>query len=307
MDSMLLPSGWYVVADASELRPGKPLAIERFGKNLVLWRKSNGSPVAMLDQCPHRSAKLSVGSISQDSIQCKFHGFEFDHSGQCLFVPETKKAAPNLKVPTLPIVEQHEFLWIWLGSQEPDSEVPWFQPLITGNWSHSHQVTEWPAHVTRCIENQLDYAHLPFVHKNTIGSNVDLSRSVEFETASEVIRFFPSGREAGSFIEFRFPNIWMLTIVPGKFAQMMAFVPVSESVTRLYLRGYQSFVTLIGLSTVFDTIGAWQSRVILNQDREVVVSQHPPSSIESSHEILYPSDSAIKFFRSRWSETQKPV
>ncbi len=306
MKAMQLPAGWYVVADVSELKARKPLAIERFGLALVLWRQENGSIVAMLDQCPHRSAKLSVGSLVGNSIQCKFHGFEFDACGSCQLVPETRKAAPNLKVPIFPVREMHGFIWIWHGQSEPAAELPWFDALLQGSWSYSKQSTTWPTHVSRCIENQLDYAHLPYVHRNTIGGNMDVTKKVTFETCDEYIRFFPSGKEAGTgFIEFRFPNIWSLTIVPGKFGQMMAFVPVSENETKLYLRGYQSFITIFGLAQIFDTIGAWQSAYILNQDREVVLSQHPRSSIDSDHEILYPSDTAIKFFRERWRASQR--
>lgn len=306
MNSMLVPAGWYVVADATELPSKKPLAIERFGLPLVLWRKADGSPVAMLDQCPHRSAKLSVGNVVRDSIQCKFHGFEFDPSGSCQLVPETNKSAQNLKVATFPIREEHGFLWIFHGKSEASVSVPWFESLSKSNWSFSRQTADWSTHVSRCIENQLDYAHLPFVHRDTIGGKMDVTKAMTFETEPDFIRFYATeARNGAGVIEFRFPNIWCLTIVPGKFAQMMAFVPVSEKRTRLYLRGYQSFVTVFGLAQIFDSITAKQSAYILSQDHEVVLSQHPHSSVQAEHEILYPSDTAIKFFRERWLATQE--
>ncbi len=297
-----------MISAASEVTLKNPLPVRCFGKNLVVWRKSDGVPVAMIDRCPHRSAKLSIGTIKGDSIECPFHGFTFDDRGHCTLVPETGKAASKLNVETFHIVERHGFIWIWHGngSANPAKEVPWFQALSSGKWSYSQQVTEWPTHITRCIENQLDYAHLPFVHKNTIGSNIDVTKPVKFEDNDDCIRFYPGGAESNKgFIEYRFPNIWMLSIVPGKFAQMMAFVPVSEELTKLYLRGYQSFVTLPGLSTIIDTIMSLQSKYILNQDRAVVLSQHPLSSIDAKHELLYPSDTAIKMFRNRWLETRR--
>ena len=303
---MLLPGGWYVIAASHELKPLKPLGIERFGTNIVLWRNKSGKPVAMLDQCPHRSAQLSVGRIKQDSIECPFHGFSFDLEGHCTLVPEIKKAAPNLTVQTFQVIEKNGFIWCWYGIEQASHDLPWFEALDKGKWSYSQQATNWPTHISRCIENQLDYAHLPFVHKNTIGGNTDVTKPVKFELNNSSIKFYPESSQNGSgFIEFRFPNIWMLTIVPDKFAQMMAFVPVNEKMTRLYLRGYQSFITLPLISTVFDTIGAWQSKYILNQDRRVVLSQEPKSSLDAAHEILYPSDQGIKHFRRRWQETSQ--
>ena len=303
---MLLPSGWYVIAASSELKPQKPLGIERFQKNLVLWRNKDGKAIAMLDLCPHRSAKLSIGQIKQDCIECPFHGFSFDYEGRCNLVPEIKKAAPNLTVQTFELVEKHGFIWLWHPSEPKTNVLPWFEALDQGKWSFSQQATNWPTHISRCIENQLDYAHLPFVHRNTIGGNTDVTKPVKFELEDNSIKFYPESEKKGSgFIEFRFPNIWMLTIVPGKFAQMMAFVPVNENMTRLYLRGYQSFVTIPGISTIFNTIGAWQSKYILNQDKRVVLSQIPNSSLEASNEILYPSDQGIRHFRRRWQETSQ--
>lgn len=304
MTAMSLPPGWYVVAAANELKNGKPLGIERFGKSIVLWRTDDGEPVAMLDHCPHRSARLSIGKCSANSIQCRFHGFEFTKDGACQLVPETGKAAANLKVETFSVVEKHGFLWIWHGALPPQADVPWFAELENSSWSYNCQTADWPTHVTRCIENQLDYAHLPFVHYNSIGQNMDVTKPVHFDTADDLIRFYPDGTAPGrGCIEFRFPNIWMLSIVPGKFAQMLAFVPVSEHATRLYLRSYQSFVTIYGINKLVDKILQWQSRYILNQDREVVLSQHPQNVMEAEHEVLYQSDSAIKHFRMRWSKT----
>ncbi|HNB23813.1 MAG TPA: aromatic ring-hydroxylating dioxygenase subunit alpha [Candidatus Melainabacteria bacterium] len=298
---MLIPAGWYVVAAANELKRQKPLAIKRFEQDIVLWRENNGSAVGMIDRCPHRSAKLSCGAVKDNLIECGFHGFKFDADGQCQLVPETQKAAPNLKVETLAVAERHGFIWIWHGSEKPQSEISWFEELSDKHWSYSQQSTEWPIHVTRCIENQLDYAHLPFVHRNSIGQGMDVTKQVKFETCEEFIKFYPSGDgPQKSFIEFRFPNIWMLSIVPGKFAQMMAFVPVSENMTKLYLRGYQTFANWPGVSTIFNTIGAWQSRYILNQDKRVVLTQHPNSSLDAKDEVLYQSDTGIKFFRERW-------
>ena len=41
--------------------------------------------------------------------------------------------------------------------------------LETG-WRFGTVVVEWPVHYTRAIENQLDVAHLAFVHRTTIGA-----------------------------------------------------------------------------------------------------------------------------------------
>ena len=119
---MHIPQGWYAILSSNEIPAKSPLAIERFGIDLVAWRQSNGSPVLMSDLCPHRSVKLSGGKLIKDRIQCPFHGFEYDKSGRCQLVPETCEAAPNLKTRALPVIERHDFIWAWIGSETPANE-----------------------------------------------------------------------------------------------------------------------------------------------------------------------------------------
>lgn len=301
---MILPEGWYAVAESNELKRGRPLNLECFGMPLVLWRCADSSPVAMVDRCPHRSAKLSLGEIVDESaIRCPFHGFEFSADGSCGFVPETESASTNLVVKTFDVRDQYNFIWMWCGSSIPSDEVSWFPALLKADWSYASQAHVWPTHISRCVENQLDYAHLPFVHRNTIGHNAKVSKLVEFDLGNDSICFFPGGRnKQQASIEFRFPNVWMLTIIPEQFAQVIAFVPMSERSTKLYLRSYQSFCKLPGLASIVNTIIRWQSRSIIQQDRRVVLSQFPQNSMVSTDEKLFPSDGAIIHFRKRWRE-----
>jgi hypothetical protein len=93
-----------------------------------------------------------------------------------------------------------------------------------------------------------------------------------------------------------------LNIIHGKFAQFIAFVPVNENQTKLYLRAYQSFCTIPLLSNLIGLVMRKQNGVILNEDKRVVLSQIPKNSLDAGTERLYPSDKAIAFFRSKWRE-----
>ena len=61
-----LPKAWYAIAHINEIK-SKPLKLERFGKNLVIWRNS-GKIVAMENRCPHRGAELSLGRVCDNAI-----------------------------------------------------------------------------------------------------------------------------------------------------------------------------------------------------------------------------------------------
>lgn len=295
---MQVPSAWYTVAASTQVG-STPLAVQLFGKDFVLWRNSAGRIIMQADTCPHRSAKLSLGEVHDDCISCPFHGFRFDTTGSCTFVPETGKAAPNLRVDTLQVMEKNGFVWLKHGRTGSDSP-PWFTELDSGLAVHE-SVHEWPTHITRCVENQLDYAHLPFVHKTTIGRNVDVRGTRRIDCEEDRIAMYVSDANAPkAAIQFIFPNLWLLTISPGKFYQFISFVPMSDTKTRLYLRAYQRFLTAPLIVPLLTPLFNRSNSIILEQDRNVVLSQRPPVSTEATLEKLFPSDRAIDYFRQRW-------
>jgi len=296
-----VPAGWYVVLSSKELKKNQPLAKERFGRSLVFWRTSSGEPVITSDLCPHRGVKLSLGTIKNDCLVCPFHGFEFDSHGACQLVPETKKSAVNLTVQTFPAQENHGFIWMWLSSDNTPAtaKTHWFEDLENSKLVYSEHSDVWPIHITRCIENQLDYAHLPYLHRNSIGRGFDVSIKREFELDDQQITL--NFKDGGGF-QFKFPNIWRLEIKSGSFYQVLAFVPVNENSTKIYARAYQGFVTLGFLKPLVDLISNYQNSVILNQDKYAVISHSPNSSIDATDEKLYPSDQGIDWFRKKWIE-----
>lgn len=301
---MKVPPGWYVILSSAELSSDKPVELERFGLPLVAWRDTSGNAIVMSNVCPHRSVKLSLGHIKDNCIVCPFHGFEFDTSGSCQLVPETKKSAVNLKVQSYPVVEKYGFVWLCLGDVD-DTKVPWFVELENERLRYSQCADLWPIHVSRCVENQLDYAHLPYLHRNSIGRGFDVSLKREFELDAERITLKLDG-DGGS-LEFRFPNIWMLQIKKNLFYQMLAFVPVNDHSTKIYIRAYQGFVTLSLIKPIIDKVFNFQNKIVLNQDKYAVVSHNPNSSIDALDEKLFPSDRGIVWYRQQWKEREISV
>ncbi|CAN5153029.1 aromatic ring-hydroxylating dioxygenase subunit alpha [soil metagenome] len=295
---MKVPSGWYAIAESHEVPKAKLVSLERFGANMVLWHHDS-KLVVMEDRCPHRSAKLSLGTLENGCIVCPFHGFQFADTAVCTYVPETKKPASNLTVKTFAWHEQHGVIFVKFGIDEND-EPPWFEEL-EGNFAYSTLTSTWECHITRCIENQLDYVHLPFVHKNTIGSGSDPSNPALFELSVDGIKTYTNTNKAkGSYFQFKFPNIWVLSIVPGKFLLFLAFAPVNDRKTKLYLRTYQKFCTRPFVKNILGWIANAQNAFILGQDRRVVLSQLPKSVMDADDEKLFPSDRGIAFFREEW-------
>jgi phenylpropionate dioxygenase-like ring-hydroxylating dioxygenase large terminal subunit len=321
---------WYVILESREVGKTGLVGIERFGERLVIWRSKNGSLSCFKDVCPHRGAALSAGKIFDDTLQCPFHGFTFDHEGTCTCVPANGKAAQvpkAMRAVRIPVRESHGFIYAWYGETEPVTyDLPWFESLREERFSFSTLRETWNTHYSRAIENQLDVVHLPFVHHNTIGrgfrtlvngpylewdedSNGSHQLNIwvfnEFDQGQKPKRIGEIARpDLRPFLQFRFPNIWHNWISDG-LRVFAAFVPVNENQTIMYIRQYQAVVKAPFLKDAVNALGKLGNWFILNQDKRVVVTQRPLRTEVKMDEKLIPGDGPIIEYRRRRQELQK--
>ncbi|MBX9946624.1 MAG: aromatic ring-hydroxylating dioxygenase subunit alpha [Reyranella sp.] len=307
---------WYPVLDSREVRR-RPLGCERLGRRLVFWRTSDGRAQAHLDRCPHLGAALSGGQVRGDRLVCPFHGLEFDAGGVCRHLPAVGRAgriADNMALKGFPLREAHGLLWLWHGApRDVYPEVPYFAELSEG-WRYGTVTADWPVHYSRAIENQLDVAHLAFVHRTSIGAGgQSLVDGPHVEADRRGIRVWVSNRRddgrsphsaaqlaaasAGTepTLTLLFPGLWRLNIRP-RLKNVIAFVPVNERTTRYYLRVYHRHRNPL-IARPFEALMGIANRFILNQDRRVVVTQTPADSAEARGDRLIGTDLAISQYR----------
>ncbi len=299
----IIQNRWYAVLSSRELGARRPIARRRFGLELVFWRDEDGRVAAAHDSCPHRRAKLSPGRVRDGCIECPFHGFTFDREGACRSIP----AHPERKIPKamalemLPTREAHDLIWLWTGpapAPAPEEPIPFFD-LEGYSYAGSAFTERVSTHYTRGIENQLDFAHLPFVHRTTIG----LLAGREFDVKTEVDgdRIHASIGN-GVTIEFLGPNVWRNKT--GAQWQFLAFVPIDKDHMRYYVRTYQRLITLPGLAWIIGRANRALNSVILSQDTPVVETQPADETRLRADEILVPSDGPIIAYR-RWRERHR--
>src|ERR1700730_3775188 len=87
---MFLKDSWYVAAFSHEVKAA-PRPSKLVGEKVVLYRREDGTPVALEDACPHRKLPLSMGRLKGDQIECGYHGLTFDCGGVCTRVPGAEK------------------------------------------------------------------------------------------------------------------------------------------------------------------------------------------------------------------------
>ncbi len=312
---------WYAVLESKEIPRKKPVGFLRLGERLVFWRDETGVAHCFFDKCAHRGASLALGDIVDGHARCPFHGLEYDPSGRCVKIPANGRDAPvpkEFQMLSYPVYENWGWVFIWWGESKPEpAEPPFFEDLK--DFKHFASLQDpWHNHYSRVAENQLDVAHLPFVHRTTIGrGNRTLVEGpgLEWKDNDLFFVYVYNARDEGQKprtpeqvpvpdttrdykLEFMLPNLWENRI-GDKVRIAAAFVPVDGEHAILYLRWYQSFMTLPPFSWIVDALGLVMSRVIAHQDRRIVETQVPRGDGIGTGENLFPGDRPIMEFRKR--------
>jgi phenylpropionate dioxygenase-like ring-hydroxylating dioxygenase large terminal subunit len=313
----MIRNQWYAVLASNEVKK-KIVAVKRLNEKLIFYRDSSGKVVCMLDKCAHRFVALSAGKLVEDRIQCPFHGLEYDTQGRCVLIPANGRNASvpeRFWVRTYPCFERHGLIWIFWGDRIDDIGEPQYFDDMDEGMKSCLKKDYWTTHYSRAIENQLDVAHVPFVHRNTIGrGNRTLVDGPVFKWKSGgkyylfVYNRLDDGTqakkpeeitpdEAKDFrLEFIFPNIWQ-NHISEKFRITIAFVPVDDENTILYIRSHQSIVIIPGLSSLFLRLSMVFNRIVAHQDRRVVITQEPKRSDLKGGEELFQADRPIVEYR----------
>ncbi len=172
-----LTNAWYVVAWDHELLPDGLLARRVLDQPLVLWRRADGTAVAMHDLCPHRHAPLSLGRREGDSIRCMYHGLRFDGTGQCVEVPGQDLLPPKACVQMRPVVERKRWIWVWMGEpgMADPAQIPDTFSLDSPAWRMKPGYKHFEAEFLLVTDNLLDFSHLSFVHEKTFGGSTAIA------------------------------------------------------------------------------------------------------------------------------------
>jgi vanillate O-demethylase monooxygenase subunit len=165
---------WYLAAWSEEVMTA-PFARTILNEQVLIYRTSDGSAVALSDRCPHRFAPLHLGQVREDRIQCPYHGLQFDRDGKCAFNPQADDGTPpNARLKKYPLIEDYGGLWIWMG--DPVLAVASMLPDLShlrpeAGYSRITAYIHTNANYELMCDNILDLSHVPFVHKATFGAD----------------------------------------------------------------------------------------------------------------------------------------
>jgi len=163
---------WHPVCTRAELADAAPhpLAVQLLDRKLAV-ADLGGAVLATTDRCPHRSTRLSIGWIENDSVRCAYHGWRYDAAGACVEIPST----PDGPLPASPCLESfavevaYDLVWVRI-----DGAAGTTIPACPAFDDASMRVVAgapytWPTSALRRVENFVDLAHFAFVHDGTLG------------------------------------------------------------------------------------------------------------------------------------------
>ncbi len=311
----MIPNQWYAILPSKKVSPNKVYGLKRLNLNLVLFRDSLGTLGCISSRCVHRGTDLAQGKIIQGSLACPFHGIRYDIEGRCTFIPSMGKYGlkelTRFNIEYYHVKEKHGIIFIWNGTGDPQGDISFFDEEISEKSVYSEIEDLWHTFYSRCIENQLDVMHLPFVYFNTIGignktlvngprvlfenNTIQLSADNEVDTGQE-----PRKAEdcviKETYLKFKFPNIW-LNHISNNSKVLIFFAPVDDEHTVLYIRFYSDISKSEMINNITALLGSIGNRIIEKQDKRVVVTQIPKKIEYRSGERLLPGDNPVILYR----------
>jgi phenylpropionate dioxygenase-like ring-hydroxylating dioxygenase large terminal subunit len=181
--SFAVRNGWYVAAFANEV--GRALLARTIlNQAIVLYRREDGTAVAVGGRCPHRHFPLGASCLKGDSIECGYHGITFASDGQCVAIPSQNVVPGVYRIPTYPLVEHGLWLWIWMGDAAkadpallPDlAQIGLTDAGMVARPFYAQQVN---GRYQLLNDNLLDLTHLAFLHRTSIGTVENASAAEE--------------------------------------------------------------------------------------------------------------------------------
>ena len=162
----LLRQHWQPVYVSEELDTGCAVPLKIVHEELTLYRGEDGTAHVIAGRCAHRGVQLSVGIVEGNCIRCRYHGWQYDETGQCVDQPaEPNSFAVKVQIPSYPVAEYFGFIWVYLG-ESPVPELPRWPELEQYGRFHVVELRKW--NYFHDLENTVDDVHQYWVHKTGV-------------------------------------------------------------------------------------------------------------------------------------------
>lgn len=312
---------WSPIMAGTSVGMKKAVAVTFDDIPVVLFRDQQGRIQALVDRCPHRSIRLSLGRRLPDgALQCAFHGWTFGGDGVCRHIPLNPGARLGA-AGAQPVVVAERGGLVWLHGACDVASVPPLQTpptLAAEDFFGSITIRDWDCHWSRAIQTMLDVAHIPFVHPRSIGAAFGraLGKGGDVRLAHELLQaedasfrmnwqLLGQGTAVAAdqgWVEFHPPNGMSLGIPqtrPGRRSVLHIWcAPLAAGKSRMIVVSRRNFGRYALVPRLYD----WLTPVILAEDRRNMETAWP-SAVPASEEVSMPSDAPTIAFQQYYRRT----
>lgn len=197
-ESSIVRNCWYMAAFSNEITR-EPMERTMLNKPVVMYRKEDGTPVAMYGLCPHRYFPLAEGRVEGDNIVCGYHGFKFSDTGECVDIPSQDEVKVKFCQPVYPLEERGPICWIWMGDLDKcdKSLIPNSADfgLEQADWRYSSEnYFHLEGRSQLLVDNLMDLTHLAYVHHHVSGGEAMAKIPMTIQERDESYRVVRSGK-----------------------------------------------------------------------------------------------------------------
>ena len=200
---------WQPVYRAEDLAAGQMRPIQIMSEKFTLYRGESGVAHVVAFRCAHRGTQLSTGWVEGDSVRCRYHGWKYDGSGQCVEQPgEDESNAEKVHIRSYPTQEYLGLIFVYFGGGEPPV-LPRYPGLEGPGVLEVYPSEYWPCNYFNRIDNTCDVGHVTFTHRDSreaVDQHPELPVLSADETESGVMTRVVRGGKLVATLNFHMPN-----------------------------------------------------------------------------------------------------
>ena len=151
-----------------------PVRVKLLSERLIAFRDSEGRLGLMDEFCAHRGVSLWFGRNEEGGLRCPYHGWKYDHTGQCVEVPSEPVESgfcKKIKLKSYPLIERGGVLWTYMGPADKQPPLPeWEFALVPDAQrfvSKRVQESNW----LQAMEGGIDSSHVSFLHRGELNTD----------------------------------------------------------------------------------------------------------------------------------------
>ncbi|HEX9879290.1 MAG TPA: Rieske 2Fe-2S domain-containing protein [Candidatus Binatia bacterium] len=200
---------WQPVYRAEDLAHGKMVPIQIMSERFTLFRGEGGTAHLVDFRCAHRGTQLSTGWVEGDSVRCRYHGWRYEGSGQCVEQPGEEEAfAQKIKIRSYPAQEYLGLIFAYLGEGKPPP-LRRYAALEGDGVLEVYTPEYWPCNYFNRIDNACDVGHVRFAHRESreaVGQALETPVLSAEETGYGVRTSVVQGGKLVATLHFHMPN-----------------------------------------------------------------------------------------------------